>query len=128
MQLTPVALLHRWYCHVREKRAPRQDFMKALVKFFQENASLESTQDDVNFSRYFASFEYKTLEEVLTVIKYLTNILSTTGMQILEIVSPSHLLTHGPGISHVSIWNGCSGNFRTRSMNHPPTVDTICLL
>jgi cohesin loading factor subunit SCC2 len=42
----------------------------------------------------FASFEYKTLEEVLTVIKYLTNILSTTGMQILEIVSPSHLLTH----------------------------------
>jgi hypothetical protein len=98
MQPTPVALLHRWYCHVREKRAPRQDFLKALVKFFQENASLESAQDDVNFSRYmaenFATFEYKTLEEVLTVIKYLTNILSTTGMQILEIVSPSHLLTH----------------------------------
>jgi hypothetical protein len=42
----------------------------------------------------FASFEYKTMEEVLTVIKYLTNILSTTGMQLLEIVSPSHLLTH----------------------------------
>jgi cohesin loading factor subunit SCC2 len=42
----------------------------------------------------FATFEYKTLEEVLTVIKYLTNILSTTGMQLLEIVSPSHLLTH----------------------------------
>jgi len=42
----------------------------------------------------FATFEYKTLEEVFTVIKYLTNILSTTGMQLLEIVSPSHLLTH----------------------------------
>ena len=42
----------------------------------------------------FATFEYKTLEEVLTVIRYLTNILSTTGMQLLEIVSPSHLLTH----------------------------------
>ena len=42
----------------------------------------------------FATFEYKTLEEVLTVIKYLTNILSTTGMQLLEILSPSHLLTH----------------------------------
>ena len=42
----------------------------------------------------FATFEYKTLEEVLTVIKYLTNFLSTTGMQLLEIVSPSHLLTH----------------------------------
>jgi len=42
----------------------------------------------------FATFEYKTLEEVFTVIKYLTNILSTTGMQLLEIVSPSHFLTH----------------------------------
>ena len=42
----------------------------------------------------FATFEYKTQEEVLTVIKFLTNILSTTGMQVLEILSPSHLLTH----------------------------------
>src|SRR6266496_911975 len=42
----------------------------------------------------FATFEYKTQEEVLTVIKFLTNILSTTGMQLLEILSPSHLLTH----------------------------------
>jgi cohesin loading factor subunit SCC2 len=41
----------------------------------------------------FASFEYKTLEEVLTIIRYLTTVLSTTGMQILELVSPSHLLT-----------------------------------
>jgi len=42
----------------------------------------------------FATFDYKTVEEVLTVIKYLTNVLSTTGMQLLEILSPSHLLTH----------------------------------
>lgn len=42
----------------------------------------------------FASFDYKTQEEVFTVIKYLTNILSTTGAQVLEIISPSHLLTH----------------------------------
>lgn len=42
----------------------------------------------------FATFDYKTLEEVLTVIKYLTSVLSTTGMQLLEIISPSHLLTH----------------------------------
>jgi cohesin loading factor subunit SCC2 len=41
----------------------------------------------------FASFEYKTLEEVLTIIRYLTTVLSTTGMQILDLVSPSHLLT-----------------------------------
>jgi cohesin loading factor subunit SCC2 len=44
VQPTPVALLHRWYCHVREKRAARQDFLKSLVKFVQENGSLESTQ------------------------------------------------------------------------------------
>ena len=42
----------------------------------------------------FAAFDYKTQEEVLTVIKYLTSVLSTTGMQLLEIISPSHLLTH----------------------------------
>lgn len=42
----------------------------------------------------FSAFDYKTQEEVLTVIKYLTSVLSTTGMQLLEIVSPSHLLTH----------------------------------
>jgi len=73
------------------------------VKIFQENQSYESTQDDVNYTRYmaenFAAFDYKTLEEVLTVIKYLTNVLSTTGMQLLEIVSPSHLLTHLHGVS-----------------------------
>ena len=42
----------------------------------------------------FAAFDYKTQEEVFTVIKYLTNILSTTGMQLLEIISPSHMLSH----------------------------------
>jgi cohesin loading factor subunit SCC2 len=52
----------------------------------------------VDFVRYmaenFAAFEYKTQEEVFTVIKSLTTVLSTTGMQLLDIVSPSHLLTH----------------------------------
>lgn len=42
----------------------------------------------------FAAFDYKTQEEVLTIIKYLTGVLSTTGMQLLEIISPNHLLTH----------------------------------
>jgi cohesin loading factor subunit SCC2 len=41
----------------------------------------------------FTAYEYKTLEEVLTVIKQLTSILSTTGMQLLETVSPSDLLS-----------------------------------
>ena len=98
MQTTSIALLQRWYSHIREKRPTRQDFLKSLVKIFQENPSYESSQDDVNYTRYmaenFAAFDYKTQEEVLTVIKYLTNVLSTTGMQLLEIVSPSHLLTH----------------------------------
>lgn len=53
-------------------------------------------QDDVDFTRYmaenFSSFDYKTQEEVITVIKYLTTVLSTTGMQLLETISPSHLL------------------------------------
>lgn len=40
----------------------------------------------------FASFDYRTQEEVLTVLKYLTSLLSTTGMQLVEALSPSHLL------------------------------------
>ena len=40
----------------------------------------------------FAVLEYKTQEEVLTIIKHLTAILSTTGMHVLELISPSHLL------------------------------------
>ncbi|KAF9046656.1 hypothetical protein BJ165DRAFT_1369666 [Panaeolus papilionaceus] len=104
---SPVALLQRWYSHVREKRPARQDFLKSLVKVFQESIgeSYSTTQDDVNYTRYmaenFSSFEYKTQEEVLTLIKYLTVVLSTTGMAVLEIVSPSHLLSHlhGPPAS-----------------------------
>jgi cohesin loading factor subunit SCC2 len=50
----------------------------------------------VDFVRYmaenFAAFEYKTQEEVLTVLKYLTSILSTSGMQLAETLSPAHLL------------------------------------
>lgn len=46
----------------------------------------------------FASFDYKTQEEPLTVIKSLTAVLSTAGMQLVEMLSPSHLLTqlHAP--------------------------------
>lgn len=55
----------------------------------------------MDFTRYmaenFSAFEYKTQEEVITVIKHLTSVLSTTGMQLLEIVSPSHLLSQLQG-------------------------------
>ncbi|KAH8818805.1 sister chromatid cohesion C-terminus-domain-containing protein [Flagelloscypha sp. PMI_526] len=92
----PVALLGRWYALVREKRVSRQDFLRSLVKVFQENQEYKASQDDVDFIRYmaenFSSFEYKTQEEVFTVIKYLTSVLSTTGMQVVELVSPSHLM------------------------------------
>jgi cohesin loading factor subunit SCC2 len=40
----------------------------------------------------FASLDYKTQEEVITVIKHLTSVLSTAGMQVIDILSPSHLL------------------------------------
>jgi len=97
MQPNPVALLQRWYSLVREKRPARQDFLKALTKVFEESPSRKVSQDDVDFMRYmaenFSAFDYKTQEEVITVIKYLTTVLSTTGMQLLEVISPSHLLT-----------------------------------
>ncbi|KAJ3753999.1 hypothetical protein EV360DRAFT_52476 [Lentinula raphanica] len=91
----PVAVLQRWYSLVREKRAQRLDFLRALLKVF--NDPMDNTcQDDVDFSRYmaenFAAFDYKTQEEVLTVIKTLTTVLSTTGLHILEVLSPSHLI------------------------------------
>jgi len=82
---------------VREKRASRQDFLKALVKVFDVNSALKSSQDDLDFTRYmaenFAAFDYKTQEEVFTVIKHLTSILSTVGMQLVEVLSPSNLLS-----------------------------------
>lgn len=50
----------------------------------------------------FASFEYKTQEELLMVIKSLTAVLSTAGMQLVEILSPSHLLAQLHGSSQPS--------------------------
>ncbi|KAG7088631.1 hypothetical protein E1B28_012603 [Marasmius oreades] len=97
LQPTPIAVLQRWYSLVREKRQARQDFLKSLVKVFQESHSYQSSQEDVDFTRYmaenFSAFDYKTQEEVLTVIKFLTTVLSTTGTHVLELLSPSHLLT-----------------------------------
>ncbi|KAJ3735912.1 protein rad9 [Lentinula guzmanii] len=95
MQPSPLAVLQRWYSLVRERRAQRQDFLKALVKVFYDLTD-NTSQDDVEFTRYmaenFAAFDYKTQEEVLTVIKSLTTVLSTTGLHVLEVLSPSHLL------------------------------------
>jgi cohesin loading factor subunit SCC2 len=60
----------------------------------------------------FSSFDYKTQEEVFTVIKYLTSVLSTAGMQLVEVLSPSHLLSQLRGPSPL--------------VNALPSHDTVC--
>lgn len=94
----PIALLQQWYSLAREKRSGRLDFLKSLSKVFQDHSSTSTTQSDIDFVRFmvenFASFDYKTQEEVFIIVKTLTTVLSTNGTQILEIVSPSHLLSH----------------------------------
>ena len=90
------ALLHRWFALVREKRGPKLEFLKALVRAFDVGTSLGAAQEDIDFARYmaenFAAFDYKTQEEVLLVVKSLTNVLSTAGMQCIEALSPGYLL------------------------------------
>lgn len=60
-----------------------------------------TTQHDIYFARYMADnlacFEYKLQEDVLTVTKHLTSVLSTSGAQLVEMVAPARLLTqlHG---------------------------------
>lgn len=96
MQPTPIALLSRWYALVREKRATRQEFLRSVLKVFEIKDVVTTTQDDVNFARYmaenFASFDYRTQEEVLTVLKVLTRELAETGAQLLERIAPGNLL------------------------------------
>lgn len=96
MQPTPNALLNRWYALVREKRATRQEFLRAVLKVFEIKDVNAVTQDDVNFVRYmaenFASFDYRSQEEVLTVLKVLTRELAETGAQLLERIAPGNLL------------------------------------
>ncbi|KZS93617.1 hypothetical protein SISNIDRAFT_454038 [Sistotremastrum niveocremeum HHB9708] len=87
------ALLHPWYSLVREKRASRQDFLKAIVRSFDIVFPLvEASQDDIDFARYMAenvaALDYKTLEEVLTVIRHLTSVLSVAGTQIYDTYVP----------------------------------------
>lgn len=54
----------------------------------------------------FATLDYKTQEEAFTVIKHLTSILSTSGMQLVEVVSPSNLLVQLHEPQPQSIPNG----------------------
>jgi len=106
MQPNPNALLNRWYALVREKRATRQEFLKAIVKVFDIDDVNKTSQDDIDFMRYMveniASLDYRTHEEVLTVIKYVTSVLSTTGMQLAETMAPAYLLNQLRGTQQTS--------------------------
>lgn len=51
----------------------------------------------------FAAFDYKTQEEVFTVIKHLTSVLSTAGMQLVEVLSPSNLLNQLRGPTEAAV-------------------------
>ncbi|KAG8957597.1 Sister chromatid cohesion protein 2 [Tulasnella sp. 419] len=90
----PTALLHHWYSLVREKRPARQDFLKAVVKCFDlDTTHINTTQTEVDYRRYMAenmsALDYRTQEEVLTVIKHLTSVLSVAGMHIMAAFSSS---------------------------------------
>ncbi|KAG9034044.1 Sister chromatid cohesion protein 2 [Tulasnella sp. JGI-2019a] len=103
LEPVPIALLHCWYSLVREKRPTRQDFLKSILKSFDLDASgIQSSQSDVGFVRYMAenlsALDYKTQEEILTVIKHITSVLSVVGMQVAGIWRAQDGLS-GPGES-----------------------------
>ena len=97
MQPLPTALLGRWYALVREKRATRQEFLRAVLKVFEIRDITSTEKDTVHFTRFmaenFASFDYRTQEEVLTVIKTLTRELAETGSLLVERIAPGNLLS-----------------------------------
>lgn len=93
----PTAVLHKWYSLVREKRQTRLDFIRTIAKCFDvDSTKLSAKQEDIGFVRYmaenFSAFEYKTQEEVLSVIRAATSVLAVAGMQLMEILSPSGLM------------------------------------
>jgi cohesin loading factor subunit SCC2 len=94
---TITAVLHKWYSLVKEKRTTRMDFIRTVTKAFDvDSTKLSATEQDVDFIRFvienFSAFEYKTQEEVLAVIRSVTNVLSVAGMQMMEVLSPSDLM------------------------------------
>jgi cohesin loading factor subunit SCC2 len=73
------------------------DFIRTVTKAFDvDSTKLSATEQDVDFIRFvienFSGFEYKTQEEVLAVIRSVTNVLSVAGMQMMEVLSPSDLM------------------------------------
>lgn len=94
---TTTAVLHKWYSLVKEKRQTRLDFIRTITKAFDvDSTKLSATHDEVQFVRFvvenLSAFDYKTQEEVLAVIRAVTNVLSVSGMQMMEILAPSDLM------------------------------------
>lgn len=81
---------------MREKRATRQEFLRAVLRVFEIRDVTQTGQDDVQFVRYmaenFSSFDYRTQEEVMTVVKTLTRELAETGALLVERIAPGNLL------------------------------------
>lgn len=75
----------------------RQEFVKAMIKGF--SISLDNiTQSDIEFICYMAeiiaTLDYKTFEEVLTVIRHLTSILSVLGASLMDQICPASEQLH----------------------------------
>ncbi|CED83634.1 Sister chromatid cohesion protein SCC2/Nipped-B [Phaffia rhodozyma] len=93
---TPLALLRHWYGLLRDKRLLRKDFLRFLLRPFEVDLStspnkLIFSKNDVGFCLFLAdnlaTLEYKTQEEVLIVIHYLTSVISVTGMHLFGVIS-----------------------------------------
>ena len=81
----PRSLLQQWYTLIRDRRQPRLDFLKGMIKAFDIDPNGEITETNVLFARFvadnLATMEYKTQEEVLAVLHELKLILSVAGVQ-----------------------------------------------
>ncbi|KAH8915687.1 ARM repeat-containing protein [Atractiella rhizophila] len=87
----PTALLSKWWLILKEKRTTRLDFIAALVKaFFVEPEQPRCSVKDLLFALFIASnmsaLEYRTQEDVFTVLYRLNRALSTSAYQTLQVL------------------------------------------
>ena len=65
------------------------------------------SQSSLDFTRYmvenFAALEYKTQEEVLTVIRHTTSVLSVAGVHMIDTIQKS-IVQHDASVSHSHIY------------------------
>ncbi|KAJ2613935.1 Sister chromatid cohesion protein 2 [Coemansia sp. RSA 1804] len=85
----PTAFLQPLYTMVRSKRIRRNEFLAALVKIGDYDATTsyaEWHRADIPFARFIAeniaSFDYKYLDEVLNVVFHISAIVASTGLNL----------------------------------------------